>query len=476
MTDEGTCTLGTVLVVGPAATHGQVSGLTGVASEVLDVEADSLSEVQATGAQPELVVIREEEGCADVLDALRVVQSCFPAVPSVVVTRNPSAETADVLADSEGTEYIEGPLEGDCLDRLLLAARPGRTASDDIARFFCPYCPPGVPVVGRSDGITAMLETLSLVAASRCNPILVLGETGTGKELVARGVHALRCRETDPFVAVNCAALTANLLESELFGHVKGAFTGADRDKTGLFEAAGRGTLFLDEISEMPLELQAKLLRALQENRCRKVGGTKDIRGHATIVASSNRDLQTESAEGRFRKDLYYRLAVFPIAVPPLRSPERRDDITLLAEHFVLNSSVSSTHTVKKLSASACERLRQHDWPGNVRELRNVIDRALIVEKTDEIQPASIILGSTQMIALVGGAPPSAEQEFSLEAAERQFILRALTETGWQRTRAAALLGITRATLHAKLKRYGITRPDKGLTRVGAVGQAAAGN
>jgi len=225
------------------------------------------------------------------------------------------------------------------------------------------------------------IETLQLVSQSGCNPVLILGETGTGKELAARAVHAWRCdgenresgRDSRPFVAVNCAALTANLLESEMFGHVRGAFTGADRDKTGLFELAGDGTIFLDEISEMPLELQAKLLRVLQERTFRKVGGTKDIACNATVIASSNRDLLAEAHGGKFRKDLYYRLAVFPVTLPPLASDERRRDIAVLAEYFLRTSQIRNAAEITGFEASALETLESHDWPGNARELRNVV-------------------------------------------------------------------------------------------------------
>jgi DNA-binding NtrC family response regulator len=322
-------------------------------------------------------------------------------------------------------------------------------------------CPPGVGFVGRSAGVVQSLEMLRLVAESRCNPVLILGPTGTGKELAARAVHAWRCGDPETFVAVNCAALTATLLESELFGHVKGAFTGADRDKVGLFELAGEGTLLLDEISEMPLELQAKLLRVLQERKFRKVGGTKDLPCRATIVASSNRDLLAESRNGTFRQDLYYRLAVFPIRLPALNEPSRKADIPLLAEHFLRGSELCGERC--RLTPAAEAELTAHDWPGNVRELRNVIERALLLSRGEPIGPDHL------QIERDPSAPASealetaeAKRDFSLETAEREFIVRALKETGWQRTRAAALLGITRATLHAKLKRYDIQPPAVG--------------
>jgi transcriptional regulator with PAS, ATPase and Fis domain len=316
-----------------------------------------------------------------------------------------------------------------------------------------------IGLVGRSDAIRKTLHLIQLVARSRCNPILITGETGTGKEIAAKGIHRIR-HPDQPFVAVNCAALTATLLESELFGHVKGAFTGADRDKTGLLELAGQGTLFLDEISEMPLDLQAKLLRVLQEQSFRKVGGVKDLPCPATIIASSNRNLREEVQEKRFRQDLYYRLDVCPIVLAPLRSCERREDIRLLAEHFLRTSTIRGPEQAKPASITqlALEALCAHPWPGNVRELRNVMDRAVLLEATCKIGLDSIVIETMPAEETAGKPAHDRVRDFSLEKAERELIARALRETGWQKTQAASLLGITRATLYAKVKQYNIQR------------------
>jgi DNA-binding NtrC family response regulator len=314
-------------------------------------------------------------------------------------------------------------------------------------------------IVGRSEAVRKTLELIRLVAQSRCNPILITGETGTGKELAARAIHAIR-HPDKPFVAVNCAALTATLLESELFGHIKGSFTGADRDKVGLLECADEGTLFLDEISEMPLDLQAKLLRVLQERTFRKVGGVKDLTCRATIIASSNRNLRTEVDERRFRQDLYYRLNICPIEMAPLRSPQRREDIRLLAEHFLRTSTICSHRPTKVTSITplALEAIERHDWPGNARELRNVIERAILLETGDQIGLHSVVIETMPAEAAPGASAGSRTRDFSLEKAERELIARALHETGWQKTQAASLLGITRATLYAKVKQYNIQR------------------
>ncbi|MBI5723752.1 MAG: sigma-54-dependent Fis family transcriptional regulator [Planctomycetes bacterium] len=456
------------------------------------------------------------------LEALGQIRRQVAQMPIVVLADADQEEQAIAATSSDAQDYLlKGRIGPDLLARAIRYAiqRKRPAAADRLARYFSYNCPAGVPLVGKSPAIVRMLETVRMIGRSRCNPVLLLGETGTGKELVAQAVHAWRCDAADPFVAINCAALTVSLLESELFGHTKGSFTGADREKTGLLELAGTGSIFMDEISEIPPELQAKLLRVLQERMFRKVGGTKSIPCAATIIASSNRDLLREVEAGRFRRDLYYRLAVFPVHLPALRSPERREDIPLLAEFFAETSTICEAGP-RMITPPAIEALCRHDWPGNVRELRNVIERAMIIERTDKITPESLMpeshrpaaagpfahptsqqaghqppaspSGQTQPqgqppsafspqpfqpafgtsaaptapqaagpAAPTRFAPPAGPMNFSLEAAERELIIRALQETGWQRTRAATMLGITRATLHAKLKRYDIKTPDK---------------
>ena len=330
--------------------------------------------------------------------------------------------------------------------------------------FFLSDCPESVTIVGKSKAAQKSMRMISLVAKSACNPVLIIGETGTGKELAARAVHDIRHGKKANFVAINCAALTANLLESELFGHAKGSFTSADKEKTGLLELAGEGTVFLDEISEMPLELQAKLLRIIQERTFRKVGGLKDIECKATILASSNRNLLSYVEEGQFRRDLYYRLAICPITLHPLRSFERQQDIKLLAEYFIQNSSIcpDKKGKIKGLTKIAAETLEKHSWPGNVRELKNVIERAILLENSDKIGTSNLLLSPEEF---VNDNPPSALpntiKDFSIERAEKELIAKALEEAGWQKTRAASLLGITRATLYAKVKHYNIEEPKK---------------
>ncbi len=357
--------------------------------------------------------------------------------------------------------YLPSTNDYDQLQQILsrIQARANYNRPTAVNGFFADELAESISMVGKSKAILHTLKMLKLVAASSCNPVLITGETGTGKELVAKAMHIIR-HPGEQLVAVNCAALTASLLESELFGHVKGSFTGADRDKTGLLELAGQGTIFLDEISEMPLDLQAKLLRILQEKTFRKVGGITDLVCKATIITSSNRDLRQEMRDNRFRQDLYYRLNVCPIIIAPLRTIERRTDIRLLAEYFLKTSTVCPTKIGKITSFTemAVEAIEKHNWPGNVRELRNVIERAILLETTDKIGLSSILIEPADCNAAGRAEAGRSVQDFSLDKAERELIARALQESGWQKTKAAALLGITRATLYAKVKQHNIQR------------------
>lgn len=462
-----------LILLGEASEGGLSPGQLGEFAREVSHAEDVASAVRMLARNaPDLVIVNESVPDDEALRLLNQMSLIPSEVPVVVVAEQPSVDQAVRFVRAGALDYFPGPLDREHMGKLLGGMAMERSRkSEKHQRFFCNQCPPGVPIVGRSEGMVRVLEMIRIVAESMCNPVLILGETGTGKELGARAVHAWRCGDGERFVAVNCAALTANLLESELFGHEKGAFTGADRSKTGLFTLAGEGTIFLDEISEMPPDLQAKLLRVLQERTFRKVGGTEDLRCQATVIASSNRNLLEEVKGRRLREDLYYRLAIFPITFPALRSPERQCDIRLLAEYFLENSTITTAENVKGFTKAALDRLMEHNWPGNVRELQNVVDRALILCGSDRITPEHLVIDisarvGTQGVSQRGGG--TGKGGFSLEAAEREFILRALQETGWQRTRAAVLLGITRATLHAKLKRYDIKPPGVGRRAEGA--------
>jgi DNA-binding NtrC family response regulator len=400
------------------------------------------------------VLLVEGGALAAQLELLQHVQQASPGTAVVFVVHQADMDSAVQLIRAGAKDYIHGPMNQLILKDLLTQGPEGYVPLKHSKLFFPPHCPSSINFVGRSQGFLQLLETVRIIANSRCNPILITGATGTGKELAAKAVHQFRHKPSSHFVAVNCATLTATLLESELFGHVKGAFTGADREKVGLLEMAQGGSIFLDEISEMALDLQAKLLRVLQERVFRKVGGTTDIRCDATIIASSNRNLLEEVQKGCFRQDLYYRLAVFPIVLSELASPQRCQDITILANYFIATSTICQNTKPLRLSEAAKAKLQAHSWPGNVRELKNVIERALIISiECEEISAANIIL-DTQTVQV---STPVMPEDFSLESAERELIIRALREANGQRTRAANLLGITRATLHAKIKRYDIS-------------------
>ena len=382
---------------------------------------------------------------------------------SVIVAANNNQKYSETDYLNTGAfAYIENNFELNGLADIIKAVtgneRPAETG------FFLNSFASAVPIAGKSAAIQHTLKMIELIGSSSCDPVLIIGQTGTGKESAAKAIHCIR-HPDKPFVAVNCAALTTNLLESELFGHAKGAFTGADKEKTGLLELAGTGTLFLDEISEIPLELQAKLLRVLQEKTFRKVGGISDIKCQATIIASSNRNLKDEVGEKRFRHDLYYRLNICPVVLTPLSSEKRRWDIPILAEYFLSTTAIypEKSKKIKGFTPPAIEALMQYDWPGNIRELKNVVERAVLLETTDKIGIDSIIIDPAEHIDSIEytkDSPSEKLKDFSLIKAEKELIKRALIETDGQKTRAAGLLGITRATLYAKLKQYDFEQDD----------------
>ena len=310
------------------------------------------------------------------------------------------------------------------------------------------------PIVAASKPMIELLEMLERTAAYKTTALLV-GESGTGKEVLARAIHSQSPRHAEAFIAVNCGAIPENLLESELFGHVKGAFTGADRARRGLFVEANGGTLFLDEIGELPVALQVKLLRALQEEEIRPIGDSRDQAVDVRVIAATSRDLDAEVRDGRFRQDLYYRLNVMRLDVPPLR--ERREDIPLLVDHFLTSAREALGKPVRSVADDALDRLGRYDWPGNVRELENIIERAVILCDGDRIRARDLpaALGSD-----AGAHRTSEPEDFSLRLAKRRAeaaaIERALEATNANRTHAARLLGISHRSLLYKLREYEI--------------------
>ncbi len=474
--------------------HIEIQQLAGRIGQQVLVADDAVEAADiAMTVAPDLILLDNLTQPSDIRRILDTSYNTFHTAIVVVGNNGPKPSWFAQFTQTSDIEYLPNPSDYEQLQQILnkIQSRSQAGSPGDANRFFADDLAAAAYMAGKSRAIRHTLKMIKLVAGSNCNPVLIIGETGTGKELAAKAVHLSR-HPNEPFVAVNCAALTANLLESELFGHIKGSFTGADRDKTGLLDVAGSGTIFLDEISEMPLDLQAKLLRVLQEKTFRKVGGITDLPCKATIIASSNRDLKQEVQTNRFRRDLYYRLNICPINIAPLRTADRRTDIRILAEYFLRTSTVcpGKADKITSITEMALETIERHNWPGNIRELRNVIDRAILLETTDKIGLSSIMVEPDDMsnsygppadglhhcVNRIGFAKHSAFDEmnsaadrqntqneasagdFSLDKAERELISRALQESGWQKTRAAALLGITRATLYAKVKQHNIQK------------------
>jgi two-component system response regulator HydG len=310
-------------------------------------------------------------------------------------------------------------------------------------------------IIGRSPAMINLLETVAHVAPSEAT-VMITGESGTGKELIAGVIHYNSPRKDGPFVKINCAAITETLLDSELFGHEKGAFTGAERRKEGRFYQAHKGSLFLDEVSEMSLAMQVKLLRVLQERELTRVGGEKVIQVDVRVIAATNKDLVDLRNRGLFREDLYYRLNVVSLEIPPLK--KRRDDIPLLAQHFLEMFSAKNNKDIKGFTPSAMDLLIRYEWPGNVRELMNVVERGVVLARTEYLddQDFSIIQNSLQQPAETFSAFNRKDNNLPLEAVEKAAILRMLESVAGNKSEAARRLGITRKTLHKKLKKYGV--------------------
>jgi two-component system, NtrC family, nitrogen regulation response regulator NtrX len=372
------------------------------------------------------------------------------APPVIVISGHGNIDTAVRATRLGAYDFLEKPLS---LERVLLtvnhalADRKLRDQVRDLRRHFTLE----ELLIGDSEPMKK-LEQQIRSAAPTATRVLITGENGSGKEIVARTLHRLSPRAEQPFIDVNCAAIPEELIESELFGHRKGAFTGAIDDHKGKFELADGGTLFLDEIGDMSLKTQAKVLRVLQEQTFQRVGGQQTIKVDARVIAATNKDLESEITSANFRSDLYYRLNVIPIDVPPLRA--RGNDVVLLAEHFLRRFSAETGAPKKKLSAGAAAKLKIYHWPGNVRELRNVIERLAILLPGETIEAEDVLLETR------GGAPAAVDPKLTLKEArdefEKQYILGRLREFAGNVSRAADALGVERSNLYRKLHAYGI--------------------
>jgi DNA-binding NtrC family response regulator len=384
----------------------------------------------------------------DGLDLQRKMREIDPELTVVIMTGYASVETA-VRALKEGAyDYITKPFDPDDLAHLIRKALEHRRMKDENLRLRQSLEEiQAAELVGQSPAMQKVGEMIRTVAPNDTT-VLITGESGTGKELVARAVHNLSPRRFMPMVVIHCGALTETLLESELFGHEKGAFTGAQYRKKGKFEVAEGGTVFLDEISDISLRTQTDLLRVLQEKEITRVGGTQPIKVDFRVVAATNKDLESLVKEGTFRPDLFYRLNVFGIRVPALR--ERREDIPLLVDHFIRKYSQVMNKRFTSVSKPAMELLMDYDWPGNVRELENAIERAMVIGHEPEIQAPDFPLQHVPAAPLPAGE--------TLEDVERAHILKTLEVCHWNQSRAARVLKIDRVTLYNKIKKYGFRK------------------
>ena len=390
------------------------------------------------------------------MELLQKVRNLDEDTPVIILTAYSSIETAVEAMKAGAYDYIAKPFSP---DELIL--KVGRTLQGEDLKSENIKLKEELGlkykfknIVGSSSAMEKVYEILSKVVESKAT-VLIQGESGTGKELIAKAIHYSGPRKDQPFVKVDCTTIPDGLLESELFGHEKGAFTGAIKMKQGKFELADGGSVFLDEISETKPDLQAKLLRVLQEREFERVGGTKTMKMDVRLIAATNRDLQKEMEESRFREDLYYRLNVIPIFVPPLR--ERKEDIPLLVEYFINLHREESGHEVKDVSSEALETLIRYEWPGNVRELANAIERAMVMGSGSKIRVEHL---PHQLQMISKGDEDNGEDEAknwpSLNQMEKSHILRTLERVNWNRAKAAELLDIHRNTLRRKISQYGI--------------------
>jgi two-component system response regulator HydG len=397
----------------------------------------------------------------DGIELLSAVREIDNSVPVIIMTGHASMETAIEAVNKGAFAYLLKQSRNDEIKQLVKKAIEMRVLRKEnrFLRHELKKNTGDRPIIGKSVKIRQVFALVEKVAETD-STILIYGESGTGKELIAREIHSKSCRSDGQFVSINCGALPETLLESELFGHVRGSFTGAVRDKEGLLAVAKGGTFFLDEVGETSPAIQVKLLRVLQEREIIPVGGVKPVKVDVRLIAATNCDLEKNVEAGKFRADLFYRLNVIPVHIPPLR--ERKDDIPLLVDYFLKLYCESANRPAKTLSAEAFDVLMRYDWPGNVRELENALERAVILQEdrviTSEDLPDKLRRSPDGQKGFLIGA-----SSITLEELEREYMLKVLDETGWHKKKAAAILGINASTLYRKLQRYGCEETEKDL-------------
>ena len=418
---------------------------------------DALSMLDS--AAPDVVFLDVKMPGLDGMEVLQRIRERRPDQIVVMISGHGTIDTAVEATRMGAYDFLEKPLDSDRLLLTLrnalavhgLSARVEALQSEVMSRH---------EIVGDSFPIRQVVERVERVAPTDAR-VLITGENGTGKELVARALHGLSGRAGAPFIEINCAAIPGELIESELFGHIKGSFTGAIADRPGKFEQADGGTLFMDEVGDMSLAAQAKVLRALEQGIVTRVGGQKPIRVEVRVLAATNKNLTEEIEAGHFREDLYYRLNVVPIHVPPLR--ERREDIAMLVQHFAARFGDGGPDTARRFGSEAMERLQELDWPGNVRELRNTVERLAILSSGDQITAADVDLlvsggrSAGGMGLPIGGSGTFAEFK---DRAEQAFILQKLREFDWNVSETARALDMPRSNLYKKIEKYGLVRED----------------
>ena len=418
------------------------------------VTSDSAESALAAFAENEISVTLTDIKMSgmDGIELLDRIKGVDPDALVVIMTAYSSVDSAVAALRNGAYDYVTKPFVNDDLLQTIKNAirqrelfRENRALKRELNRQYT-----FAEIVGKSDVLQKIFTLIQKVADTNAN-VLIQGESGTGKELIARAIHLNSGRSSHPFLAVNCGALPESLLESELFGHTKGSFTGAVSDSKGLFRSASGGTLFLDEVGDMSSSLQVKLLRALQEHEVTPVGASAPVRFDARIIAATNKDLEAEVKAGRFREDLFYRLNVIEISVPPLR--DRREDIPLLARHFAAKCAKSQNAAEKPIARDALSAIANYDWPGNVRELENAIERASILSG-DEIELESLPAKVRETASQSYRSHDDTDFRPTLEEVERRYVIETLGSVGGDKAKAASLLGIDLSTLYRKLKRY----------------------
>jgi len=418
---------------------------------------EALSRIAAV--DPSLVITDVRMGGMSGLELLTNVRELRPETDVLVITAFEDMQTAISAMKAGAVDYLVKPLDLDQIDLVIERCLRDQRARRRLAQYAAAEAEQYAlsHLVGRDAKMIAIYKTIGTLTRSRA-PVLIRGETGTGKEVIARALHFNSAELEEPFVAVNCTAVPEPLLESELFGHVRGAFTGAIGDRKGRFELAGRGTLFLDEIGDTSPAFQAKLLRVLQEREFYPVGGERPRRTEARVVAATHRDLERSVADGGFREDLYFRLRVVEIVVPPLR--ERRGDIAPLAQHLLAKAARELHRDSIHLAPDAMRALESHDWPGNVRELENTLMRAVALSTSATIGANDLAIGAT-----TSAAPrPSVDRSPTLQQVEREHVERVLRESGWNKRQACRILGVSRPRLDRLLERHGIVVTERRAT------------